>query len=318
MASRSKIRVGVVRGGKSKRHHHSLKTGSQVLKSLPENYAPVDVFIDQAGVWHIHGVAIDPVNAFKKIDVIFNATHGESGEDLKLQRALDIFNIPYTGSGHLAALFSNHQGHEKNILKSQGIRMPVYKIFKKEIIDTMSLLDIWKSITNPSLIRPAVSNTAGVSIVRIFSDLKSALSKAFEFSPEIIIEESVAGREAACGILEQYRGDALYSLLPAELVFSKDTDRSVENIFSPGRFSEIEKMKIKDMAKKIHEVLGLRHYSQSHFVVSPTRGIYFLGVDTLPSLSPDSAFGKSIDSVGLSLEGFLDHSIKLALSSRRG
>ena len=114
MALSTKIRVGVLRGGPSSEHEISLRTGVHVLKNLPDKYSPVDIFVDRSGVWHLQGVVTETKRVLRKIDVLFNALHGEYGEDGTLQYMLDAFGVPYTGSKRLASVFAMHKGHAKN------------------------------------------------------------------------------------------------------------------------------------------------------------------------------------------------------------
>jgi D-alanine-D-alanine ligase len=71
-----------------------------------------------------------------------------------------------------------------------------------------------------------------------------------------------------------------------------------------------------EIAALAHKELGLRHYSRSDFIVSP-RGIYWLEVNTLPGLTQHSLLPKSLDAVGCSYDGFLDHLVNLALRHQK-
>ncbi len=120
----NKIRIGVLRGGPSSEYEVSLKTGSSVLNNLPEKYSPVDIFIDKKGGWYIQGIPHEPHEAFKKVDAIFNALHGEYGEDGNVQKILDTFSIPYTGSKTVSSAIGMNKALAKNIFKSHGIKTP--------------------------------------------------------------------------------------------------------------------------------------------------------------------------------------------------
>ncbi len=324
MSLRSKIRVGVVRGGPSKEHEVSIKTGAHVLKHLPEDYIPVDIFIDKNGVWHLQGVEKPIDKILSNVDVIFNASHGEFGEDGKLSRILDMFHVPYTGSKHLSSVFAMHKEHSKNFLKAQGIKTPFHKVLKNDDPIRKNLMGLWRTILNPSVIKPMTSGSSvGVSVVRNFVDLEKALNEAFEHSDKILIEEYIRGREATCGVVDSYRGEDVYALFPVEVVLPEsssfhDYDAKYggkTKYVAPGRFSEIEKYNIQEMAKKVHKSLGLRHYSRSDFIVSPTRGVFFLEVNSLPYLAKDSAYVGALNSNGMEFSHFLDHVIRLALKS---
>lgn len=68
---------------------------------------------------------------------------------------------------------------------------------------------------------------------------------------------------------------------------------------------------LEGLAKKVHEGLGLAHYSRSDFIVSK-RGIYFLEVNALPGLTEHSNIPHALRAVGSKLSEFLDHVIMLA------
>src|SRR5690349_680304 len=107
--------VGVLRGGPSSEYEVSLKSGSSVLSSLSkDSYDVRDIFIDRKGQWHLHGAPVTPEQALRSVDVVFNAMHGEYGEDGQVQRALDALNVPYTGSNALASslAFDKHKTKE--------------------------------------------------------------------------------------------------------------------------------------------------------------------------------------------------------------
>ena len=84
-----RIKVAVLRGGPSSEFEVSLNTGKNVLENLPHRYIPTDVFISKDGVWHVDGVVVSPARLFQGIDVVFNAMHGQYGEDGKVQQLLD-------------------------------------------------------------------------------------------------------------------------------------------------------------------------------------------------------------------------------------
>ena len=70
---------------------------------------------------------------------------------------------------------------------------------------------------------------------------------------------------------------------------------------------------MQNMAAEAHKVLGLKHYSRSDFIINPKRGVYILEVNTLPGLTNESLFPKSLEAIGCSISNFLDHVITLAL-----
>lgn len=319
----NKIRIGVLRGGPSSEYEVSLKTGGNVLKNLPEKYAPIDIFIDKAGVWHIQGIPQNPHEAIRKVDAVFNALHGEYGEDGKVQKILDTFSIPYTGSKTLASSLGMNKALAKNIFKSHGIKTPYHTVESKENNLDETALRLFNTFPMPAVVKPVSSGSSvGVSIAYTFQGLKDALLKAFEYSDKALVEEYIKGREATCGVVDRFRGKDFYSLLPIEIIKPEKSDFfdyeakycGDSQEICPGNFSQSEKNSIQKLAVAAHKVLGLRHYSRSDFIISPRRGIYILEVNTLPGLTEESLMPKSLKSVGFSLPDFLDHLIGLALA----
>ncbi|TAK57321.1 D-alanine--D-alanine ligase [Patescibacteria group bacterium] len=318
----SKIRVGVLRGGPSSEYDVSLKTGAAVLKHLPDIYHAQDIFVSKDGLWHKGGIVYTPGEIIKHLDVIFNALHGEYGEDGKVQHLLDTFNIPYTGSGYLASVLGMNKVLAKKVFTEHGIKTPHHKTVRKGEYAHADVLHLFKTFPMPAVVKPVrAGSSVGVSIARTLHELEEALKKALTHDTEALIEEYIPGREATCGVIEGFRGEALYSLLPVEIVPDKECQffdyeakyagKSKE--ICPGNFTKEEIKKIQNASVAVHKALGLRHYSRSDFIVHPKRGIYILEVNTLPGLTPESLFPLSLEAVGSSLPEFLGHVLGIAM-----
>ncbi len=322
MSFAHKTRVAVLRGGPSSEYEVSLKTGESVLKNLPSKYEGVDVFISKDGRWHIHGVEKKPADALKHVDVAFIALHGQFGEDGKVQRILEHLGVPFTGSQSFASAVGMNKHLTKTALSrlKDTIKMAAHRIFTRDEIEEKGAHEIFRLIPHPSVVKPlSAGSSVGITVVKTFFDLEPALRSALEHSDTVIIEEFIEGREATCGVLDHFRDERYYSLLPIEILPSSDFyDYHAKYISEetryviPGGFSEEIKRQIQQAAKAVHQELGLRHYSRSDFIVHPKRGVYFLEVNTLPGMTSHSLIPKSVEAVGSSFPEFLDHVITLA------
>ena len=328
----SKIRVGVLRGGPSSQYDISLKTGSHVLQQLPQDtYEPVDIFISKDGLWHIRGMEISPGKALNSIEVIFNALHGEYGEDGKVQRILETFKIPYTGSKTLASALSLNKVLAKNRVEKEGVKVPRHILIKYSPNLMRELFDIFRSFPQPTVVKPSgCGSSVGVYFADSFEKLVSSVYDALEYSPTVLLEEFVRGKEVSCGIVEGYRGEDYYSLFPVEITLPKQKslfDYEAKNDESnlsynqkvrrqcPGNLSQGEKEQVQKLAQQIHELFGLRHYSKSDFIISPY-GIYFLEINALPDLTPTSLVPLALKEAGCEFPEFLDHLINIALAKK--
>lgn len=327
MSFSRKTRVAVLRGGPSSEYEVSLKSGDTVLKNLPPKYEGIDVFISKDGAWHIHGIERSPAEALKHADVAFIALHGQYGEDGKVQRVLEHIGIPFTGSRAFESAVAMNKHHTKGALKAlkDKVKFAAHKLFTRDEVREKGAHEIFRLIPHPSIVKPAAAGSSvGVTVVRTFFDLEQALEKALEHSDSVIIEELIEGREATCGVLDGFRGEKHYALLPVEIIPHRESaffdyeakygGRSQE--ICPGNFDESAKRAIQEAAQAIHRELGLRHYSRSDFIVHPKRGVYFLEANTLPGLTSESLLPKSIHAVGSSLPEFIDHVITLARQGR--
>jgi D-alanine-D-alanine ligase len=318
----AKKKVGVLRGGPSSEYEVSLKTGKSVMDSLADRYEVLDIFIDKDGVWHYQGVVTKPEKIFKKVDVIFNALHGAYGEDGTVQKLLDYFNIPYTGSTALSSAVGMNKVLSKKVYSNYKLKTPLHTLVSKKEDLKKAVTAIFKSFPMPVVVKPVSGGSSvGTSIAKTLVDLERAVEDALKYSDQALIEEFIAGKEATCGVVDKFRNEEIYSLLPVEI------RKPVESAFfdyqakyggkseeiCPGNFTAEEKKVIQAMAREAHKALGLRHYSRSDFIIHPRRGIYILETNTLPGLTSESLLPKSLKAIGCSLPDFLDHLIKLAL-----
>jgi D-alanine-D-alanine ligase len=318
----SNIRVGVLRGGPSDEYDISLKSGGTILKHMPEAYEPHDIYISRDGTWHRDGLPRDPTRALQGIDVAVNALRGRYGEDGKVQKILDELSIPYTGSGPTASYMAMNKALAKNAFIQNGIKTPYYIVVKKDDDLEDKYNHIFHHFYLPIVIKPATSGSSiGMTLVKDFRYVTDAIQNALSHSDSVIVEEYIRGREATAGVIEDFRDQKLYTLLPVEIVHPKGHDfyttevkrDGMANEISPGNFSFEEKKEIQRLAKLAHEALGLRHYSRTDMIVTPRRGVYVLEINSQPELTPTSTMHKSFEAIGLTLKNFLDHIIKLGL-----
>ncbi len=313
--------VGVLRGGPSSEYEVSLKTGASVLEHLDrEQYDPRDIFISRDGTWHLHGIAVAPEKALQGVDVAFNAMHGEYGEDGQVQRLLERLGTPYTGSGVIASGTAFNKHLTKQEAKKLGVKV-AHGMVVEDAGDSEALArQLFRSFPHPAIVKPvAGGSSVGTTIANNFHQLEFALDQAFKVSPQALIEEYIKGREATVGVLDDFRGEKFYALMPVEIIppaqhsfFSYDAKYGGETIERvPGNFTHAEKAELERIAKLVHGGMGLSHYSRSDFILSK-RGIYFLEVNTLPGLTKESLLPKALNAVGSSLSQFLHHVISLA------
>ena len=317
--------IAVLRGGPSSEYEASLQSGATVLAHLDkEKYDPRDIFISRDGEWHLHGAPVTPERAMRGVDVAFNALHGEYGEDGTLQRILDMLAVPYTGPGAALAALAFDKERTREAVQPFGVRIPYGIVVDASKVTDLerTALHIFRAVPHPVIVKPVIGGSSvGMTKADNFHALQFALQHAFEISPRALVEEFIQGKEATVGVIENFRNEKTYALMPVEIVppahapffdlQSKYDGSTIERV--PGNFSQEEKQELSRLARAVHEGLGLTHYSRSDFIVSK-RGVYFLEVNTAPAvgLTSQSLFPKALQAVGASMPHFLDHIIQLA------
>ncbi len=317
----SSLHIGVIRGGPSPEYDVSIKTGANVLRHLSETHIPIDIFISKDGKWHMNGLERSPERILKHVDVVFNALHGAYGEDGGVQEILDHHGVPYTGSNRYASAMAMNKWITKEKAILAGIKTPISILVRRTDSLEDKAKEIFNTIPHPMIVKPACGGSSlGLHKVDSYTDLLDALEKVLSEHGSAITEEYIVGREATCGVIDNFRGQKTYSLPVIEIIpptgklFDYDSKYNGESReICPGNFSETERREIEKVAKLIHDKLGLRHYSRSDFIVSPKRGIYFLEVNTLPGLTEESLIPKSLEAVGVKVKDFLHHLIDMAV-----
>jgi len=293
------MRIGVLRGGKSSEYEDSLQTGEYVLSLLreqPEKFQPVDIFVSKEGDWHVSGIKKSPAEAIKHLDMVFLAVHDSGKEISSAQKVLSTMHMPYVGSKTLGNALSTNKDIAKELYVSSGLLTPKHTLLYGNV-SLDNLIHVFRTYLPPVIVKPAYMDSVTSSkLAHTFEELKEFVADALDKSDKVLIEEYVKGKEAVCGVIENFREQKLYALLP-----------------QPSSFSVEEHKQMEGMAKKAHEILGLRHYSLSKFVITPKGKIYILETSAQPKLSKDSTFIKSLSAIGVKAEEFVEHLVKSAV-----
>lgn len=322
-----KLKVGVMRGGPSSEYEVSLKTGGNVLSALRDRHTVRDILIDKSGVWHIDGFARNPERIFPHVDVMFNALHGQYGEDGRVQQILDSHGVAYTGSKSLPSAIGMNKILSKKFFSGAGLKTARHLEVKNRDLESKEMSKIWDEFGGqPVIVKPtSAGSSIGVSLVRNQQNLEQAIQSALEHSTSALIEEFLEGREATCGVVQGSFGNDIYALFPVEIKnLSKNKDvwdyeskysDALHELICPGNFTQKEEKAIQNGAMAAHKALGLRHYSRSDFIITD-HGVYILEANTLPGMTAASLFPKSLAVADCSLGDFLDHILLLAVNGK--
>jgi D-alanine-D-alanine ligase len=315
--------VGVLRGGPSREHDVSLKTGAAIIANLPaERFVVRDIYIDKRGEWHDRGKVTPPERVLRQLDAALIGLHGEYGEDGEVQKLLERFGVPYAGADAFGSYLAMHKLMAKTRAQEAGLLTPEFRHIERAEASEEGVHDVIRSFHQPVVVKPiGWGSSVGVSVVGGYAPVLSAVKQLFaEGAPSVLVEEYIRGKEATVGVVEHLRGETLYSLPPIEVIPPEGDFYSYASKYSgatrhvcPGNFTRVANEELQRIARVMHRTLGLRHYSRSDFIVAPA-GIYYLETNTLPGLTAESNLPIALASVGVSLPDFLSHLVTLARS----
>lgn len=295
-------KIGVLIGGPSSKHDISVETGFNVLRALREYYDAVPIFITKTGHYTLgyKKEFVTPIEAFNKVDLVFNGLHGEYGEDGKVQTLLEKTGVSYTGSRVIpSAIAMNAELTHKAFLQA-GLSMPRYLILQKDEYNEKTILRKAVAFSAaPWVVKPVRKNFLCEPVTAWNEkELQNAFQNAFTSGNKVLLQEWRKGKEIMCGVIENMRQEQCFALPPVE----KDRLCDVYDAMLK---------RIRETASKAHTALGCRHYSAVTMFLQGTK-IDVLEVNTLPEFTAKSPFLRAAEATGIGFHQFLHHLINLA------
>ena len=272
-----KKKILIISGGISRERKISLETGLQVARELIQNN--FDVKICEPN-FHLLKIA----KIFKP-KIIFNALHGQFGEDGYIQTILETFNIPYTHSGVIASAKAMDKLISKKIFLENKILTPKYieYHFDKSKVELISIIQ--KKIKFPVVIKPINEGSS----VNVFICTKDNIYKNLEkikFYKKVIIEEFIPGREIQVAIMG-HKKLGMIELEPRRQFYDYDAKynpKSKTKHIIPVKLSKKDIKKVEDIALKAHKVIGCKGITRSDFKLYNNE-FYLLEINTQPGMT---------------------------------
>jgi D-alanine-D-alanine ligase len=310
-----KIRVALLRGGKSAEREVSLKSGAEVLTNLDRS--------------RIAAVEYDPATELARLvedaqagrlDVAFLALHGPLGEDGSIQGLMALLGLPYTGSGLLASAQAMDKAVAKNIFRAAGLPVAPDMTATRDQAFADIAREAFQTPGFPLVVKPvSLGSSVGLAIVRNEDELASALAAVFGLGGQALLEKYLPGREFTCAVLDARGG--LTALPPIEIIPGSGRPFfDYEAKYAPGQSREICPAQaspeiiseVQRLTADAHRALGCRSLSRSDFILSEGQ-IYLLETNTLPGLTASSLTPKMARAFGLTFTAFLSYLLDSAL-----
>ena len=272
-----KKKILILAGGISKERLISLDTGLQVAKELKKNGYKVKISEPDGSL---------PKNIYQfKPNVIFNALHGQFGEDGYIQTILEGFNIPYTHSGVIASSLAMDKLISKKIFIQNKINTPKYIKYSYEENNFDLIKNIEMKFKFPVVIKPINEGSS----VNVFICTKKNISKilsSMRIYKEIMIEEFIGGREIQVAIMGNKKLGAI-ELKPKRKFYDYkakySTNAKTEHII-PVELPKNKLNEVMDLSLKAHKIIGCKGVTRSDFKFYKNK-FYLLEINTQPGMT---------------------------------
>jgi len=272
-----KKKILILAGGVSKERLISLDTGVQVAKELKKNGYKVKICEPNVNL-------SKNINQFKP-NVIFNALHGQFGEDGYIQTILEGFKIPYTHSGVIASSIAMDKEISKKIFIKNKINTPKYikYSYKENIFDLIK--NIEKKLKFPVVIKP-INEGSSVNVFICTKKNISRILSTMKIYKQIMIEEFIGGREIQVAIMGNKKLGAI-ELKPKRKFYDYkakyNVDAKTKHII-PVELSNNKLNEVMSLSLKAHKTIGCNGVTRSDFKFYENK-FYLLEINTQPGMT---------------------------------
>src|SRR5262249_37629464 len=196
-----KIRVGVIRGGRSGEHEVSLRSAESILKAIDRNkYDVVPITITHEGRWEPFTISPDP-SVERPVDVVFPIVHGTYGEDGTIQGLFEMANLPYVGAGVLGSAVGMDKDVMKRLLQNAGLPIVQFWVLLQPELHSFLQAEM-NRLPYPVFVKPAnLGSSVGITKAHSPEELPAALQTAAEYDRKIVVERGVDAREIEISVL---------------------------------------------------------------------------------------------------------------------
>ena len=252
------------------------------------------------------------IEVCKAADFVFLALHGSNGEDGRVQAALDLMGVRYSGTDYISSAVSMDKTRTKQVFRFCSIPAPDGRTVYKGNITAAGIL---QDLSLPLIVKPQCGGSSiGVTICRTAEELQRGLELSFEYEEAAIVEEFIEGRELTVAVMggEPY---PVVEITPIEGFYD------YRNKYQPGMTKETcpavlspEKTKeIQELAVQAAKALKIRAYVRMDFLMKENGELYCLEANTLPGMTPTSLVPLEAKTIGIEYPDLCQKMIDLSM-----
>ena len=345
----SKIRTGLVFGGKSPEHEISVISARNIFNAINlQKFEVVLIGIAQDGKWYLETeenlqdkncligksgiqlaavfgneknkiVRLDNQKYLPDLDVIFPITHGPNGEDGTLQGVFTQLEIPFVGPGVLASAVAMDKDFTKRILRDAGIGHAKGLAFHKQERQLISYEAVKKELGPVVFIKPCnMGSSVGVSKAADEITFNKAIDEAFKFDIKILVEQGISGREIECAVLgnEKVEASTVGEIVMGNGFYdfeSKYKNEEAKLYIPAENLTEQQIENIRNTAIRAYKALGLEGMARVDVFLTDKNEVIINEPNTLPGFTSISMYPKLWEKSGLTYGNLIEKLILLAI-----
>lgn len=323
-----KKNIAIIMGGYSSEADISIKSGNVVFNNLDTNKYNVFrlhilkekwvVLDDESKEYSINKDDFSCIINQKhiKFDCVFNAIHGNPGENGMILSYLELLNIPHTSAPFYQMALTFNKRDTLSVVKEYGIKTAksIY-LNKGDVINTEEII---KKVGVPCFIKPNNAGSSyGISKAYSEEEIFVGILKAYNEDSAILIESFLEGTEVSVGVI-QYQNEV--KVLPITEIVSENDFFDYEAKYegksqeiTPARISKEQQNRVEEVAKRVYKFLNMSGFTRAEYIFVNDEP-HFLEINTVPGLTEESILPQQAQEAGISLAQLFENAIQMALN----
>ncbi|MCP1338655.1 D-alanine--D-alanine ligase [Idiomarina sp. M1R2S28] len=293
-------KVAVMLGGTSAERDVSLKSGMAVLKGLVAKGIDAHAFDPAA---HSLQELVE-----QKFDRVFIALHGRGGEDGSMQGALQILEMPYTGSDVLGCALGMDKVRCKQIWHSLGLPTANWRVVTQAEIEQVNVEAMLQELGGRVIVKPAREGSSiGMSIADNGRSLALALQHAAQFDDDLLVEQWVEGAEYTIGILEGKALPVIRLQTPHEFYdFEAKYQANDTQYHCPAGLSDDDEASLRTLAERAFVAIGGSGWGRIDVMRNNAGEWFLLEANTVPGMTEKSLVPMAAKVAGLQFNDLVE------------
>lgn len=348
----TRIRVGILFGGKSAEHEVSLQSAKNVADAIDRTRYDITLIgIDKSGRWLLpdqsrylldaadpklitlnsenrESVALVPQSGgdlsdlsgggvHSSIDVVLPILHGPFGEDGTVQGLLKLAGVPFVGAGVLGSAVGMDKDIMKRLLRDAGI--PIARSLTVRQGDHLDFEAIAADLGLPFFVKPAnMGSSVGVHKVSGRDTFEDAVSDAFAYDMKVLIEEFIDGRELECAVLGNQHPEAsvVGEIVPGHDFYSyeaKYIDEHGAALVIPADIPGPVSKEIRSLAVRTFKALECEGLGRVDCFLKQNGELIVNEINTMPGFTKISMYPRLWEASGVSYSELINKLIEFGL-----